>query len=123
MTHTKSQVWDFFPQILHNYGNISIIHTIHGLLFPASCGFRDTERLRDFQSKIYALRLPRSALYKVQNTINFVMDTILWNGYMKKLSGIEMKSTSSGHFYYIYHQHLYPQLFLWSIATNSGNVR
>ena len=30
-----------------------------------------------------------------------------------------MKSTSSGHFYYIYHQHLYPLLFLWSIAISS----
>ena len=51
--------------------------------------------------------------------IIIVMDTVLWNGYMKKLSVDEMKSTSSGHFYYIYHQHLYPLLFLWSIAISS----
>ena len=51
--------------------------------------------------------------------IMLVVDAIQWNFFQKKLSVMEMKSTSSGHFYYIYHQHLYPQLFLWSIATNS----
>ena len=74
-------------------------------------------RVFPYASKFFYSTVDLITTYMI--VIVIVMDTILWNGYMKKLSVMEMKSTSSGHFYYIYHQHLYPQLFLWSIATNS----
>ena len=46
-------------------------------------------------------------------------DSILWNGYMKKLSIMEMKTTSYGHFYYIHHQYIFGLLCTWSVAINS----
>ena len=46
-------------------------------------------------------------------------DAILWNGYMKKLTVEEIKTTGWGHFCYLYHQHLFPQLGLWSFAIST----
>ena len=48
-----------------------------------------------------------------------VTEAIQWNFFQKKLSVMEMKTTASGHFYYIYHQYIYAQLCLWIVAFNS----
>ena len=46
-------------------------------------------------------------------------DAILWNGYIKKLTVEEMKTTGWGHFGYLYHTQLFPQLGLWSFAIST----
>ena len=46
-------------------------------------------------------------------------DAILWNIYMKRLDLIQMKLSSYGHFYYIYHQFINALLCLWSVAINT----
>ena len=51
--------------------------------------------------------------------IMVVTEVILWNFYMKNFTILEMKSTTSGHFVYIYHQYILAQLCLWSVAINT----
>ena len=51
--------------------------------------------------------------------IIIVTEIIMWNFYMKKLSTMEMKTTTTGHFCYIYHQYFCAPLCLWSVAINS----
>ena len=46
-------------------------------------------------------------------------DAILWNGYIKKLTVEEIKTTGWGHFGYLYHTHLFPQFGLWSFAIST----
>ena len=51
--------------------------------------------------------------------IIFVTEIFMWNFYMKKLSTMEMRTTTSGHFCYIYHQYFCAPLCLWSVAINT----
>ena len=46
-------------------------------------------------------------------------DAIFWNGYTKKLTVEEMRTTGWGHFGYLYHTQLFPQLTLWSYAFST----
>ena len=54
-----------------------------------------------FAQKSFWSVLDLVTLYIV--VIMFVAESIQWNFYQKKLSVMEMKTTASGHFYYIYH--------------------
>ena len=70
-----------------------------------------------FAQKSFWSVLDLVTLYIV--VIMFVAESIQWNFFQKKLSVMEMKTTASGHFYYIYHQYIYAQLCLWIVAFNS----
>ena len=52
-------------------------------------------------------------------TILVTSDAILWNGYTKKLTVEEIKTTGWGRFCYLYHTHLFPQLGLWNFAVST----
>ena len=52
-------------------------------------------------------------------TILVTSDAILWNGYTKKLTVEEIKTTGWGCFCYLYHTHLFPQLGLWNFAVST----
>ena len=69
-----------------------------------------------FAQKSFWSVLDLVTLYIV--VIMFVAESIQWNFFQKKLSVMEMKTTSSGHFYYIHHQYLNAQLCLWFVAFN-----
>ena len=77
---------------------------IWGLYFP-------------YAKKLFRSVLDLSTLYIVVFMV--VTEAIQWNFFQKKLSVMEMKTTASGHFYYIYHQYIYAQLCLWIVAFNS----
>ena len=70
----------------------------------------------------YAKKMAWSSVDLITLYIPFILvtfDAILWNVYMKRLSLIEMKLSSYGHFYYVYHQFINPLLCLWSVAINT----
>ena len=46
-------------------------------------------------------------------------DALLWNGYMKKLTVEEIKTTGWGHFCYLYHTHIFAQLAHWIFAIST----
>ena len=70
-----------------------------------------------FAKKFFWSVLDLVTLYIV--VVMVVTEAIQWNFFQKKLSVMEMKTTPSGHFYYIYHQYIYAQLCLWIVAFNS----
>ena len=70
----------------------------------------------------YAKKIAWSSTDLITLYIPFILvtfDAILWNIYMKRLTITEMKTSSHGHFYYIYHQFINALLCLWSVAINT----